>query len=121
MMQYLLLFLLVAGFLVATPSIPGVIRWVHYISVFSYAFEILLINEIAGLDLVLTLEGIGSVLSDGEAFISTLGMNVDDFNRDIWVLVVFYFASATFAWLSTWVALSIKPIYMKIRNYFSHS
>lgn len=45
----LLISLLVGGFLVNVQSIPGWIAWLHYFSLFYYAYDILTTNEAAGL------------------------------------------------------------------------
>eukprot|EP00891_Asterochloris_glomerata_P008052 jgi/Astpho2/8052/Aster-03001 len=45
----LLLSLLFGGFLVNVASIPGWLRWLQYLSIFHYAFQAMLINELQGL------------------------------------------------------------------------
>ena len=48
-MNFLLLFSLAfTGFLVNVNSIPAVLRWIHYLSVFFYAFEAILSTELMG-------------------------------------------------------------------------
>lgn len=47
----LLISLLVGGFFVNVASIPGWIRWLHYLSVFFYSYAILITNEVATLSL----------------------------------------------------------------------
>jgi ABC-type multidrug transport system ATPase subunit len=48
-MNFLLLFSLAfTGFLVNVNSIPAVLRWIHYLSVFFYAFEAMLSTELMG-------------------------------------------------------------------------
>lgn len=36
------------GFLVNVSSIPAYLRWIHYLSVFFYAFEAMITNEMTG-------------------------------------------------------------------------
>lgn len=47
----LLVSLLVGGFFVNVASIPAWIRWLHYLSVFFYAYAALITNEVATLSL----------------------------------------------------------------------
>jgi hypothetical protein len=48
-MNFILLFSLAfTGFLVNVTSIPEALRWIHYLSVFYYAFEAMLTSELAG-------------------------------------------------------------------------
>lgn len=48
-MNFILLFSLAfTGFLVNVNSIPAVLRWIHYLSVFFYAFEAMLTTELNG-------------------------------------------------------------------------
>jgi ABC-type multidrug transport system permease subunit len=47
----LLVSLLVGGFFVNVASIPGWIRWLHYLSVFFYSYATLMTNEVATLSL----------------------------------------------------------------------
>lgn len=49
LMNFILLFSLAfTGFLVNVTSIPVVLRWIHYLSVFYYAFEAMLTTELNG-------------------------------------------------------------------------
>ena len=45
----LLLSLLFAGYLKDVDTITPVLRWLHYLSVFYYSFESMVINEVSGL------------------------------------------------------------------------
>ena len=45
----LLLSLLFAGYLKDVDTITPVLRWLHYLSVFYYSFESMVVNEVSGL------------------------------------------------------------------------
>ncbi len=47
----LLISLLVGGFFVNVASIPAWIRWLHYVSLFYYAYASLITNEVATLSM----------------------------------------------------------------------
>ena len=51
-MQVLLLSLLFTGYLVNIAAVTPVLQWVHYLSVFFFGFEGLIVNEMSGLNLV---------------------------------------------------------------------
>ena len=50
--QVLLLSLLFTGYLVNIAAVTPVLQWVHYLSVFFFGFEGLIVNEMSGLNLV---------------------------------------------------------------------
>jgi ABC-type multidrug transport system permease subunit len=52
LMNFILLFSLIfTGFLVNVNSIPDWISWIHYLSVFYYAFEAMMTTELSGMKL----------------------------------------------------------------------
>ena len=51
-MQVLLLSLLFTGYLVNIAAVTPVLQWVHYLSVFFFGFESLIVNEMSGISLI---------------------------------------------------------------------
>ena len=51
-MQVLLLSLLFTGYLVNIAAVWVGLRWAHYLSVFFYGFESLIVNEMSGISLI---------------------------------------------------------------------
>lgn len=87
----LLISLLVGGFFVNVASIPGWIRWLHYLSVFFYAYSTLMTNEVATLSLDFAVQGYAAVKNvRGTAFLDIIGIDVDDLTRNIIILDCFY-------------------------------
>ena len=60
-MQVLLLSLLFTGYLVNIAAVTPVLQWVHYLSVFFFGFEGLIVNEMSGISLIFAV-GIGPPL-----------------------------------------------------------
>lgn len=48
-----------AGFLVNIDSIPAFLRWIHYLSIFFYAFEAMITNEMTGRTFSFNVSGVG--------------------------------------------------------------
>ena len=97
-MNFILLFSLAfTGFLVNVSSIPAVLRWIHYLSVFFYAFEAMISTELAGMSFTFlyqsgpTSETLEIQDITGETFLTTLGFDVNNVTRDIGVLVGVYY------------------------------
>jgi ABC-type multidrug transport system permease subunit len=78
-MNFLLLFSLVfTGFLVNVSSIPKALRWLHYLSVFYYAFEAMITGELNGQ--LYDFQAAGSTTIPnvpGETYLTTLGELTD--------------------------------------------
>lgn len=53
-LQVLLLSLLFTGYLVNIAAVTPVLQWVHYLSVFFFGFESLIVNEMSGINLIFT-------------------------------------------------------------------
>ena len=51
-LQVLLLSLLFTGYLVNIAAVTPVLQWVHYLSVFFFGFESLIVNEMSGINLI---------------------------------------------------------------------
>jgi ABC-type multidrug transport system ATPase subunit len=89
--------LLFGGFLVNVQTLPSYIVWVEKLSVFSYAFEALMCNELQGLLLTLKAPGLPPAPIKGDIFLTTLGMNVDHIGSD---LVLLFFMCACFFFIA---------------------
>lgn len=91
LMNFLLLFsVLFTGFLVNVNSIPEWIRWIHYLSVFYYAFEAMVTSEILGGNYDFTADSLGANVKGvrGEVYLGdVLGFNTTSTTTDIVVLV----------------------------------
>lgn len=58
--QVLLLSLLFTGYLVNIAAVTPVLQWVHYLSVFFFGFESLIVNEMSGISLIFSVSLPGS-------------------------------------------------------------
>ncbi|GLE05804.1 hypothetical protein PINS_up014985 [Pythium insidiosum] len=70
-----LVMLLFGGFLLNSQTMPASVGWIKHFSIFSYAFEILMTNELKGLLLKFDAPGYPSVPVYGDVFLKTLGMD----------------------------------------------
>jgi len=110
-MNTLLLFqLALTGFLVEVDSITPVLRWIHWLSQFYYAFEAMITTEMNQNKYNLILEAPGLkpiILEDtpGEMFIDTLGYQVDTATRNICILIGYYYG---------FVCLCLAAFYIRI-------
>ena len=59
MPQVLLLSLLFTGYLVNIAAVTPVLQWVHYLSVFFFGFESLIVNEMSGISLIFSVSLLG--------------------------------------------------------------
>jgi ABC-type multidrug transport system permease subunit len=93
-MNFLLLFSVVfTGFLVNISSIPEWIRWLHYLSVFYYAFEAMVMTEILGGSYDFEASSIGAAVKGvkGSVYLSdVLGLNTGNATQDIGILVAYW-------------------------------
>lgn len=80
---WFLIMLLFGGFLINIDTMATWYSWLKYISIYYYAFEILITNELTGLLLIFDAPGFPTVPVYGEVFVETLGMDVDNQTRDI--------------------------------------
>ena len=103
-MNFVLLFSLAfTGFLVNVNSIPSVLRWIHYLSAFYYAFEAMMTTELNGqLFTVLYQAGPDAPVLEipditGETFLSSLGFDTSRTTVDIGILVSMYIGFALLA------------------------
>lgn len=70
-----LVMLLFGGFLLNSQTMPTYVGWIKHFSIFSYAFEILMTNELKGLLLKFNAPGYPTVPVYGDVFLKTLGMD----------------------------------------------
>ncbi|KAG6624040.1 ATP-binding Cassette (ABC) Superfamily [Phytophthora cinnamomi] len=84
----LLIMLLFGGFLLNSHTMPGSVGWLKHISIFSYAFEILMCNELEGLILSFDAPGYPAVPVYGEVYLKTLGMDYTDRYYDVAALAL---------------------------------
>jgi ABC-type multidrug transport system ATPase subunit len=98
-MNFTLLFMLVfTGFLVKISSVTPVLRWIHYLSPFFYAFEAMLSTELNGqlIDFAYqpTPDVPVTVIPNlkGETFLTSLGLSTTQTTMDIGILVALYVA-----------------------------
>lgn len=93
-----LIMLLFGGFLLNIQSMPPNISWIRYLSIFNYAFEVLMTNELQGLILNFNAPGYPSIPIYGEEFLRTLGMNIDNQIYDLVALSILIFGSVSISY-----------------------
>lgn len=110
-MNMLLLFgLAFAGFLVQVSSMPGVLRWIHYLSFFYYAMEATVSSQIDGQSFTLDAAGYSSVSNvKGSTYLETLGFESTYTVRDLGILAGFYYAAVVIALLAFVAKLPRPP------------
>lgn len=87
----LLVGVLFAGFLANKESIPLPLRWITYLSVFRYAWEAMVINELRSLYLYFTAPNVSITVSmKGTVFLDIIGVKDEMLLPDIGVLVAMY-------------------------------
>ncbi|GAB4823317.1 hypothetical protein N2152v2_010363 [Parachlorella kessleri] len=102
----LLISLLVGGFFVNVASIPGWIRWLHYLSLFFYAYASLITNEVANLSMDFVLEGYAAVSNvKGLAFLDIIGIDASKITTYIIVLDCLYVACLLLAFVLLYLRL----------------
>ncbi|KDD77010.1 ABC-2 type transporter, partial [Helicosporidium sp. ATCC 50920] len=102
----LLLSLLVGGFFVNVASIPGWIRWLHYLSLFYYAYSALMINELSDLLLNFVLQGYAAVSGvRGTTFLAIIGVQPDTLWRSVVVLDCLWAALLALAVLALYLGI----------------
>ncbi|CAH0476264.1 unnamed protein product [Peronospora belbahrii] len=84
----LLVMLLFGGFLLNSQTMPTSVCWLKHLSVFSYAFEILMTNELKGLILKFDAPGYPAVPVYGEVYLKTLGMDYANRYYDVVALAL---------------------------------
>ncbi|CAI5737035.1 unnamed protein product [Peronospora destructor] len=84
----LLVMLLFGGFLLNLQTMPTSVGWLKHLSIFSYAFEILMTNELKGLILKFDAPGYPAVPVYGEVYLKTLGMDYANRYYDVVALAL---------------------------------
>ncbi len=69
-----------------TDAIPSGVRWIPYLSIFKYAFEAIVVNDLAGVQLGDSFAGT-SVTFATDVILQKFGLNIDNFWQDTVVLV----------------------------------
>lgn len=95
----LLIMLLFGGFLVNVQTMSKSISWLRHLSIFSYAFELLMTNELEGLLLKFDAPGYPSVPVMGDVFLKTLGMDVANQIWDLLALGIMTVGAQALAYL----------------------
>ena len=102
-----LIMLLFGGFLLNIQTMSAWIGWLRYFSIFSYAFEILLTNELKGLLIKFDAPGYPTVPIYGDEFLKTLGMDYANQKYDLLALLVITIGCNGLAYLL--LALHVPP------------
>jgi ATP-binding cassette subfamily G (WHITE) protein 2 len=84
----LLVMLLFGGFLLNADTMPSSVGWLKYLSIFGYAFEILMANELEGITLSFNAPGYPAVPVYGEVYLKTLGMDYTNRYYDVAALAM---------------------------------
>ncbi|CEG44556.1 atp-binding cassette superfamily [Plasmopara halstedii] len=84
----LLIMLLFGGFLLNAETMPKSVGWLQHLSIFSYAFEVLMVNELEGIVLSFDAPGYPAVPVYGEVYLRTLGMEYTQRYYDVAALAV---------------------------------
>ena len=100
----LLVGVLFAGFLANKESIPPVLRWLTWLSVFRYAWEAMVINELTGAYLYLTAPNVSITIAiKGEVFLQIIGVDAGMIWTDVAVLAAMYLAACAFVLGVLWL------------------
>ncbi|CAI5708304.1 unnamed protein product [Peronospora destructor] len=84
----LLIMLLFGGFLLNSETMPGLVGWLKHLSIFGYAFEILMVNELEGTTLSFNAPGYPAIPVFGEVYLKTLGMDYTQRYYDVAALAL---------------------------------
>ncbi|ETP23981.1 hypothetical protein F441_02966 [Phytophthora nicotianae CJ01A1] len=84
----LLIMLLFGGFLLNSETMPDSVGWLKHLSIFGYAFEILMANELEGIVLSFDAPGYPAVPVYGEVYLKTLGMDYTQRYYDVAALAL---------------------------------
>ncbi|KAG7376010.1 ABC transporter G member 24, partial [Phytophthora boehmeriae] len=84
----LLIMLLFGGFLLNSQTMPASVGWLKQLSIFNYAFEILMTNELKGMLMTFNAPGYPAVPVYGEVYLKTLDMDYDNRYYDVGALAL---------------------------------
>jgi ATP-binding cassette subfamily G (WHITE) protein 2 len=102
-----MIMLLFGGFLLNAQAMPTYVAWLKHFSIFSYAFEILMTNELKGLLINFNAPGYPSIPVYGDVFLKTLGMNYENRFYDMIALSVIAIALQMLSFL--FLSLQVPP------------
>ncbi|EQC34285.1 hypothetical protein SDRG_08058 [Saprolegnia diclina VS20] len=85
----LLLMLLFGGFLLNVQTMPSGVALIQWLSLFKYAFEVMMTNELKGLLLSFDAPGYPAIPIYGEVFLQTIGQDVNNQTQDVCCLIAF--------------------------------
>jgi len=108
----LLIGLLFGGFLANAEALPAWLAWMQYVSIFYYGFEILFVNEVAGLTVQFDAAGL-DVNVKGDLFLDTFNFSEGDLPRDIVALFAIYVGLLIAAYLLLWYFHSSNDVKVK--------
>ncbi|DBA04319.1 TPA: hypothetical protein N0F65_002081 [Lagenidium giganteum] len=104
----LLIMLLFGGFLLNSQTMPVYVAWLKHFSIFSYAFEILMTNELKGLLLKFDAPGYPSIPVYGDVFLKTLGMEYENRYYDLLALSLIAFCLQLLSFLFLTLQVPIR-------------
>ncbi|KAH7459718.1 ABC transporter G family member [Phytophthora ramorum] len=110
----LLVMLLFGGFLLNSQTMPTSVGWLKHLSIFSYAFEILMTNELKGLILKFDAPGYPAVPVYGEVYLKTLGMDYANRYYDVAALTLIAMSLQVLAFL--FLSLQV-PLHRDMADY----
>ncbi|CAH0478263.1 unnamed protein product [Peronospora belbahrii] len=102
----LLIMLLFGGFLLNSDTMPGSVGWLKQLSIFGYAFEILMTNELQGTILSFNAPGYPAIPIYGEVYLKTLGMDYNDRYYDVAALALIAIILQLLAFFFLWRQVS---------------
>ncbi|KAK9908503.1 hypothetical protein WJX75_008761 [Coccomyxa subellipsoidea] len=111
----LLLSLLFTGYLVNIAAVTPVLQWVHYLSVFFFGFESLIVNEMSGINLLFAAQGV-SVTITGDLFLQLISVNTSVLVRDVLVLDAYFFFFVVCGVLLLYLTLPKPMVVRRPRN-----
>lgn len=98
------------GFLSNTAAMPRWISWLRYLSLFYYSFEVLVSNELDGIELDFRVEGFVNVRNiDGRTFLASLNQDPERIPMDIGCLFMLFLVLSA-ASGAVLVAGSARPV-----------
>jgi ATP-binding cassette, subfamily G (WHITE), member 2 len=104
-----LVMLLFGGFLLNSQTMPSTVAWLKHFSIFSYAFEILMTNELKGLLMEFNAPGYPSVPVYGDVFLKTLGMDYANRYYDLAALATIAGTLQVLAFLFLSLQVPVRP------------
>ena len=110
-----LIMLLFGGFLLNIQTMSKMIGWLRYLSIFSYAFEVLMTNELKGLIINFDAPGYPKVPIYGDEFLKTLGMDYENRGYDLLALLVIIVAFNGLSYL--FLALRVPSVSPAINGF----